>query len=197
MSKKDKKNPHRMPVSAKAVDTQAILAEATSTMVLHCWYCFMGALIDFPETTKESLLQLWNDANNYSEIACQPENENRLNADLTHLENLVGLKRVDVPNPDNIRNAGDLKRFKKKVREKSLYAGFSLMAQPLVKANYSVDFLRRLFEKAYGINDFIDRHEMTVDEINDALRDEFGVELYSDNGVAHIAELCEPNAKSS
>ena len=157
----------------------------------------MGALIDFPETTKESLLQLWNDANNYSEIACQPENENRLNADLTHLENLVGLKRVDIPNPDNIRNAGDLKRFKKKVREKSLYAGFSLMAQPLVKANYSVDFLRRLFEKAYGINDFIDRHEMTVDEINDALRDEFGVELYSDNGVAHIAELCEPNAKSS
>ena len=52
-------------------------------------------------------------------------------------------------------------------------------------------------EKAYGINDFIERHEMTVDEINDALRDEFGVELYSDNGVAHIAELCEPNAKSS
>lgn len=38
---------------------------------------------------------------------------------------------------------------------------------------------------------------MTVNEINDALRDEFGVELYSDNGVAHIAELCEPNAKSS
>ena len=64
MSKKDKKNPHRMPVSAKTVDTQAILAEATSTMVLHCWYCFMGALIDFPETTKESLLQLWKDANN-------------------------------------------------------------------------------------------------------------------------------------
>ena len=29
------------------------------------------------------------------------------------------------------------------------------------------------------------------------LIDEFGVELYSDNGVAHIAELCEPNAKSS
>lgn len=193
MSKKDKKNPHRMPVSAKAVDTQAILAEATSTMVLHCWYCFMGALIDFPETTKESLLQLWNDANNYSEIASQPENENRLNADLTHLEKLVGLKRVDIPNPDNIRNAGDLKRFKKKVCEKSLYAGFSLMAQPLVKANYSVDFLRRLFEKAYGINDFIDRHEMTVDEINDALRDEFSVELYSDHGVAHIAELCEVN----
>ena len=70
------------------------------------------------------------------------------------------------------------------------------MAQPLVKAN-SVNFLRRLFEKAYGINYFIDRHKMTVNEINDALRDEFGVELYSDNGVAHIAELCEPNAKSS
>lgn len=183
-----KKNPNRILFSPAAIDTDAIVAETTSNMVLHCWACVIGAIMDFSDTTTNSILRLWNDANKYSLSVSQSANAT-WNAELKTVEKMVGLKPVSVPNPHSIRSVGDFNRFKRRVNQKALYSGLALMMKPLIDAGYSDEYLRCVVDKAYGIDESILKNQLSIAEINEALADEYRLMLVQENGMTHIVEL--------
>lgn len=183
--KKTKTNPNRIPISPNSVNSQEVVRNATSWGLLRSCYCLLGAIIDFPETTQERLIQLWRDANDNS----YAKDNDALMRNYSEFEDLVGLEPFSIPNPNAIRTEADKRTFIKKVNERALRAGFSLLTRPLIFAGYSEEYLKRLMQKAYGLNQFIDKGEMTVTEINDALRDEFSVEIVTVDGVVHLYQV--------
>lgn len=184
-----KTNPNRIPVRPNSVDTKEIVRTATSWGLLRSCYCLLGAIIDFADTTQESLIKLWCDANDNG----HSRDNHTLMQNYSEFERLAGLEAFAIPNPDKIRTEADKRSFIKKVNERALRAGFSLLTRPLIFAGYSEEYLKKLMRKAYGLNHFIDNGEMTVAEINDALRDEFAVEIATVDGVVHLYQLEKEN----
>lgn len=183
-------NPNRIPVSPNSVDTQGIVRKATSWGLLRSCYCLLGAIIDFPDTTQESLIRLWRDANDNG----HSRDNDTLMQNYSEFERLVGLETFAIPNPNKIRTEADKRSFIKKVNERALRAGFSLLTRPLVFAGYSEEYLKHLMKKAYCLNHFIDNGEMTVAEINDTLRDEFALEIATVDGVVHLYQFEKENS---
>ena len=74
----------------------------------------------------------------------------------------VGLRHVTVPNFNNVRTQHDLNRFIRKVDERAMQATLAIIVQPLMDRGYSIEFLRRLIEKTYGISDSVKNKELAL-----------------------------------
>ncbi|RGC58413.1 hypothetical protein DXA92_07775 [Agathobaculum butyriciproducens] len=59
----------------------------------------------------------------------------------------------------------------------------------IAKGSVSSGVSARLIDKTYNIHDSIQKKELELWEINDALADEYNLALYSQDGIAHLAEL--------
>ena len=105
-----------------------------------------------------------------------------------------GPRRGPTARPAASARARRQRSFIKKVNERALRAGFSLLTRPLVFAGYSEEYLKHLMKKAYCLNHFIDNGEMTVAEINDTLRDEFALEIATVDGVVHLYQFEKENS---
>ena len=111
------------------------------------------------------------------------------NWEMEQIEKTVGLHPVTIPDASKIKTERDLVRYTKKVNEKAMYVTLCIIVCPLLKAQYPVEFLQELIDKTYNIHDSIQKKELELWEINDALADEYNLALYSQDGIAHLAEL--------
>lgn len=188
------------PISPESYNIRQISKNAVSTMVTYAWLCLLGALIDFRTTTQESILQLWQDVRQFSEDRKASFKTHMSNWEMEQIEKTVGLHPVTIPDASKIKTERDLVRYTKKVNEKAMYVTLCIILYPLLKAQYSVEFLQELIDKTYNIHDSIQKKELELWEINDALADEYDLALYSQDGIAHLAELkkgekCEKEEK--
>lgn len=180
---KKKTNPHRQPV--KAPSREEILTQVTVEMTHRAWAAFLGSVIDFSNMTTEKILNIWHDANNYSEqLANIPDME----ATLRDVDDIIGMHMpyAVIQTPD-IKTQGDLNQFRRKLEKKCLYSAFALMAKPMVvSGKYDEDFLKRLFHKAVSLEEDVANKTIKIWEITDALEEEFGLLLNSEDGNTHL-----------
>lgn len=190
MAKNRRKAEDNKPISRNKIDVAMIKHNASTQMVSYAWLCLLGALIDFPDTTKESIIQLWKDVSALSEERAATYGR-MSNWAIKEIGQTVGLRHVTVPNFDNVRTQRDLNRFIRKVDERAMQATLAIIVQPLMDRGYSIEFLRRLIEKTYGISDSVKNKELALFEINDALAEEYSLVLYTKDGAACLTELKE------
>lgn len=180
---KKKTNPHRQPV--KAPPREEILTQVTVEMTHRAWAAFLGSVIDFSNMTTEKILNIWHDANNYSEqLANIPDME----ATLRDVDDIIGMHMpyAVIKAPD-IKTQGDLNQFRRKLEKKCLYSAFALMAKPMVvSGKYDADFLKRLFQKAVSLEEDVANKTIKIWEITDTLEEEFGLLLNSEDGNTHL-----------
>lgn len=185
---KKKKNPNKQPVSYRSVDVKRITENAISTMTVVSWTCIIGGLLDFPEINSQTIIQLWDDVNLFSRRVGNESGRPLSEAKMREAEQKIGLQPITPFDSRNIRTEGDLQRFIRRTNDQTLRAGFILIIKPLINAGYSEEFLRTLTNKAYGIYDAVNRHEMEYHEINEALYDEQGLVLYCENNSIYLTQ---------
>lgn len=185
---KKKKNPNKQPVSYRSVDVKQITEDAISAMTVISWTCIIGGLLDFPGINAQTIIQLSNDVNQFSRCVGDENGRPLSETKMREVEQKIGLQPITPFNPRNIRTEGDLQRFIRRTNDQTLRAGFILIVKPLIDAGYSEEFLRTLTNKAYGIYDAVNRHEMKYHEINEALYDEQGLVLYYEDNSIYLTE---------
>ena len=185
---KKKKNPNKQPVSYRSVDVKQITENAISTMTVASWTCIIGGLLDFPEINSQTIIQLWNDVNQFSRCVGDENGRPLSETKMREVEQKIGLQPITPFDPRNIRTDGDLQRFIRRTSDQTLRAGFILIVKPLIDAGYSEEFLHTLTNKAYGIYDAVNRHEMEYHEINEALYDEQGLVLYYEDNSIYLTQ---------
>lgn len=178
---KKKTNPNKIPIDPKSLDVTQITNEATSSMVLRGWALVLGALANFSETTPESLTYIWRTANAYSS---KISDYHDISEELKYIEKAIGFsmpyERISMA---NIKTQGDLDKVTRKIHKNALYSAFILIAHPIVQEKlFNEDDVRKIFQKAYSLDDDILRRRIKLSDIQEMLADEYGIVLYDDNG---------------
>lgn len=111
-----------------------------------------------------------------------------MEATLRDVDDIIGMHMpyAVIQAPD-IKTQGDLNQFRRKLEKKCLYSAFALMAKPMVvSGKYDEDFLKRLFHKAVSLEEDVANKTIKIWEITDALEEEFGLLLNSEDGNTHL-----------
>lgn len=192
MKKKKKVNPHKQPV--QNADRAAILDDVTSRITERCWAAFLGSIIDFSDTTQESIIQIWNDANTESLIVAKEADATK--AALKIADEVLGLSMpYDDMGPINLSTKGGINNFIHKAEQKCSYAAFALMAKPMIlSGKYSTEFLKRLFTKAQDLaNDLAVHRDISLQDIYEVLDEEFGLRIEKSGTGLHLLQKDNPN----
>lgn len=187
MKKKKKVNPHKQPV--QNADRNAILEDVTSRITERCWAAFLGSIIDFSDTTQESIIQIWLDAN--AESLAVAKTADTTEDALKIVDDILGMT---MPYPDmgpiNLTTQGGINNFVHKAEQKCSYAAFALMAKPMIlSGKYSTEFLTHLFTKAQALaKDLEMGKEVSLQDIYEVLDDEFGLRVEKSGTGLHLLQ---------
>lgn len=185
--KKKKVNPHKRPV--RNADRNTILEDVTSRITERCWAAFLGSIIDFPDTTQESIIQIWLDAN--AESLSVAKTADTTEDSLRIVDNILGMS---MPYPEmgpiNLTTQGGINNFIHKAEQKCSYVAFALMAKPMIlSGKYSTEFLTHLFTKAQVLaKDLKTEKEVSLRDIYEALDDEFGLRVEKSGTGLHLLQ---------
>ena len=185
---KKKTNPNKIPISPDSFDINEITEDATNTMVLRGWALVLGALANFGETTTENLFHLWKEVNAYSTSI---KGYSDVADSLKYIEKIAGIsipfERVYA---GNIKTQGDLDKFKRRTYQNALYSAFAIIAEPIIAQKLVCEEdIPLIFQKAYDLDDDIIRGRITLEDIQDMLRDEYSIDLYDEGGRVQLRRL--------
>ena len=192
MGKKKKKvNPYNQPIDNASIDFQAILEESTTDNVFRGWLLFLGAMADFYSTTSELLVRIWDAVNAYSSTF--NGKKKNLDKELDIVNEFLGEKSLpEIPAPSSVKTVGGLIKFKRRIYRRSLYAAFSLITYPLLQNKMlDEDVLRGAIKKAYSLGDEVVSGELSYEDIQMVLVDEYHLLLSKDEKGAYLRGVDE------
>lgn len=192
---KKKVNPNKIPLSDSKLDVNKITEAATDKATLIAWAEIFGALADFPEMCTEKLQQLWMDANKAAGRAHRQE-------DVEHwVSKIEEIAEIELPysaaSLAGVHTKGELNRAIRKIERKSLVFAYSIIGRQFVeKELLPLKDVGRVFQKADSLDKEITDGRITLNDLLEMLRDEFGLSLAASNTGVKLVRCIQEEQKS-
>ena len=189
--KRKKINPNRIPISPKNYDLEEIKKQATNGKVLQTWAVLLAALSNLEGMTTEKLLDIWQQIDQApTQIYTFAETEQ----ELVKIRELTGVSLSLQRSSSGIHTEGDLAHFIRTTTANAVSAAFAIIAEPMIRKRIlSSEELRIVLQRA-AMNEEIADGEISVQDIQQMLLDEYGLKLIDVGGQCFlvVVENAEP-----
>ena len=190
--KRKKINPNRIPISPKNYDLEEIKKQATNGKVLQTWAVLLAALSNLEGMTTEKLLDIWQQIDQApTQIYTFAETEQ----ELVKIRELTGVSLSLQRSSSVIRTEGDLTHFIRTTAANAVSAAFAIIAEPMIREKIiPPEELRIVLQRAAAMNEEIADGEISVQDIQQMLLDEYGLKLVDADGQCSLTavENAEP-----
>ncbi len=190
--KRKKTNPNRIPISPKNYDLEEIKKHATNGKVLQTWAVLLAALSNLEGMTTEKLLDIWQQIDQApTQIYTFAETEQ----ELVKIRELTGVSLSLQRSSSVIRTEGDLTHFIRTTAANAVSAAFAIIAEPMIREKIiPPEELRIVLQRAAAMNEEIADGEISVQDIQQMLLDEYGLKLIDAGGQCSLVavENAEP-----
>lgn len=182
---KKKINPNKIPVCASDYDLEQMKLDATRDMSLQIWAVFLLALSGFSEMTSDSLFELYDKVSNATTTIADFDSTQKCLLDIRKLAGVtMELKRVKM----DIHTQGDLDRLQNRLRKNSQAASFAIILDPLITQELMPEEdTIALIRKVVSLNEEIEEGRITVEDIQEMLREEYHLELGRTENLAVLS----------
>lgn len=191
---KKKTNPNKIPISPKDYNIEQIKLDATRGMAMQIWAAFLAALTSFSETTTDSLLDFFSTVNDSTTtIGNFDDTQEWLSKIKDFSGETLPLKRVNL----DIKTKGDLDRFQNCIRKNAQAATFAIILEPTIREHIlEEETLKIIIRKVLDMIEEIDAGEISVQDIQEMLKDEYGLCLSQSENLATLRLLEKTEATS-
>ena len=190
--KRKKTNPNRIPISPKNYDLEEIKKQAANGKVLQTWAVLLAALSNLEGMTTEKLLDIWQQIDQApTQIYTFAETEQ----ELVKIRELTGVSLSLQRSSSVIRTEGDLTHFIRTTAANAVSAAFAIIAEPMIREKIiPPEDLRIVLQRAAAMNEEIADGEISVQDIQQMLLDEYGLKLIDAGGQCSLVavENAEP-----
>ena len=190
--KRKKTNPNRIPISPKNYEQEKLKQQATNGKVLQTWAVLLAALSDLGGMTTERLLDIWQQIDQApTQIYTFAETEK----ELVKIRELTGVSLSLQRSSSVIRTEGDLTHFIRTTAANAVSAAFAIIAEPMIREKIiPPEELRIVLQRAAAMNEEIADGEISVQDIQQMLLDEYGLKLIDASGQCSLTavENAEP-----
>ena len=184
--KRKKINPNRIPISPKNYDLEEIKKQATNGKVLQTWAVLLAALSNLEGMTTEKLLDIWQQIDQApTQIYTFAETEQ----ELVKIRELTGVSLSLQRSSSGIHTEGDLAHFIRTTTANAVSAAFATIAEPMIRKRIlSSEELRIVLQRA-AMNEEIADGEISVQDIQQMLLDEYGLKLVDADGQCSLVAV--------
>lgn len=177
---KKKVNPNKIPLSHAKIDIHELAEQVSDQATLIAWAEILGALADFPEMTSDKLWHIWLKTN---KAAGRVHQQGDVESWVEKIEKIAGIQlQYTISSPEKARTKGELDRALRKVERKALVFAYAIIGRQLVELELlPLDDIGRLFRKADSLDREIADRRITLNDLLEMLRDEFGLVLATSN----------------
>lgn len=190
--KRKKTNPNRIPISPKNYDLEKIKKQAANGKVLQTWAVLLAALSNLGGMTTGKLLDIWQQIDQApTQIYTFAETEQ----ELVKIRELTGVSLSLQRSSSVIRTEGDLTHFIRTTAANAVSAAFAIIAEPMIREKIiPPEELRIVLQRAAAMNEEIADGEISVQDIQQMLLDEYGLKLIDAGGQCSLVavENAEP-----
>ena len=190
--KRKKTNPNRIPISPKNYDLEEIKKQAANGKVLQTWAVLLAALSNLGGMTTGKLLDIWQQIDQApTQIYTFAETEQ----ELVKIRELTGVSLSLQRSSSVIRTEGDLTHFIRTTAANAVSAAFATIAEPMIREKIiPPEELRIVLQRAAAMNEEIADGEISVQDIQQMLLDEYGLKLIDAGGQCSLVavENAEP-----
>lgn len=190
--KRKKTNPNRIPISPKNYDLEEIKKQAANGKVLQTWAVLLAALSNLGGMTTGKLLDIWQQIDQApTQIYTFAETEQ----ELVKIRELTGVSLSLQRSSSVIRTEGDLTHFIRTTAANAVSAAFAIIAEPMIREKIlPLEELRIVLQRAAAMNEEIADGEISVQDIQQMLLDEYGLKLIDVGGQCFlvVVENAEP-----
>ena len=189
MAAKKKTNPNKIPISLKDYDVEQIKLDATRGMAMQVWAAFLAALTSFSETTTNSLLDFFSTVNDSTTtIGNFDDTQKWLSIIQDFFGETLPLKKVNL----NIKTQGDLDKFRNCLKRNAQAATFAIILEPTIREHIlEEEALKIVIKKVLDMIEEIDAGEISVQDIQEMLKDEYGLCLAQSENLATLRIIRE------
>ena len=183
--KRKKINPNRVPVGPGDYDLEQIKEQATSGMVLQEWAVILAALSNLQDMTTEKLLDFWQRMDRAPTQIHSFEDTER---ELVEIRELSGVSLSIQRISPVIHTQGDLSRFIRTVSANAVATAFAIIVEPMIREHIlPSEELCIVLRRAAAMNEEIADGEISVQDIQQMLLEEYGLRLANDNSQCSLA----------
>ena len=177
---KKKVNPNKIPLLNCKPDFHKISEIASDKATLIAWAEVLGALADFPNMCTEKMQQLWADTN---KAAVRVHHQKDVELWIPKIEEIAGIRLpYTVASLSDVHTKGELNRAMRKIERKALVFAYAIIGQQFVeKELLPLEDVGRVFQKADSLDKEIADQRITINDLLEMLRDEYGLELATSN----------------
>ena len=185
--KRKKINPNRIPISPKNYDLEEIKKQATNGKVLQTWAVLLAALSNLEGMTTEKLLDIWQQIDQApTQIYTFAETEQ----ELVKIRELTGVSLSLQRSSSGIHTEGDLAHFIRTTTANTVSAAFATIAEPMIREKIlPSEELRIVLQRAAAMNEEIADGEISVQDIQQMLLDEYGLKLVDADGQCSLVAV--------
>ena len=190
MSRK-KVNPNRVPVGPGDYNLEQIKNQAANGKVLQTWAVLLAALSNLGGMTTGKLLDIWQQID---QAPTQIHTFEETEQELVKIRELTGVSLSLQRSSSAIHTKGDLTHFIRTTTANAVSAAFATIAEPMIRKRIlSSEELRIVLQRA-AMNEEIADGEISVQDIQQMLLDEYGLKLVDADGQCSLvaAENTEP-----
>ena len=185
--KRKKINPNRIPISPKNYDLEEIKKQATNGKVLQTWAVLLAALSNLEGMTTEKLLDIWQQIDQApTQIYTFAETEQ----ELVKIRELTGVSLSLQRSSSGIHTEGDSAHFIRTTTANAVSAAFAIIAEPMIREKIlPSEELRIVLQRAAAMNEEIADGEISVQDIQQMLLDEYGLKLVDADGQCSLVAV--------
>ena len=191
MSRK-KVNPNRVPVCPVDYNLEQIKNQAANGKVLQTWAVLLAALSNLGGMTTGKLLDIWQQID---QAPTQIHTFEETEQELVKIRELTGVSLSLQRSSSAIHTKGDLTHFIRTTTANAVSAAFAIIAEPMIREKIiPPEELRIVLQRAAAMNEEIADGEISVQDIQQMLLDEYGLKLVDADGQCSLvaAENTEP-----
>lgn len=191
MSQK-KVNPNRVPVGPGDYNLEQIKNQAANGKVLQTWAVLLAALSNLGGMTTGKLLDIWQQID---QAPTQIHTFEETEQELVKIRELTGVSLSLQRSSSAIHTKGDLTHFIRTTTANAVSAAFAIIAEPMIREKIiPPEELRIVLQRAAAMNEEIADGEISVQDIQQMLLDEYGLKLVDADGQCSLvaAENTEP-----
>ncbi len=186
MSRK-KVNPNRVPVGPGDYNLEQIKNQAANGKVLQTWAILLAALSNLEGMTTVKLLDIWQQID---QVPTQIHTFEETEQELVKIRELTGVSLSLQRSSSAIHTKGDLTHFIRTTTANAVSTAFAIIAEPMIRKKIlPSEELRIVLQRAAAMNEEIADGEISVQDIQQMLLDEYGLKLIDVGGQCSIAAV--------
>jgi len=186
MSRK-KVNPNGVPVGPGDYNLEQIKNQAANGKVLQMWAVLLAALSNLGGMTTGKLLDIWQQID---QAPTQIHTFEETEQELVKIRELTGVSLSLQRSSSAIHAKGDLTHFIRTTTANAVSAAFAIIAEPMIRKKIlPSEELRIVLQRAAAMNEEIADGEISVQDIQQMLLDEYGLKLVDAGGQCSLVAV--------